>query len=294
MNKYDKYLRRNAGRERVVMPEEMSENIDDILEMLLERTTSRKRQIFPVVSRVAAGLLIALFIIMPNINAEVAYAMSKIPVVGSFVKVITIAEYNYNDEYHSENVKIPEVELDGSGQSSLEDLNLDIKTQTDMAIELFRETCEQFPDAHLGLYIDYETITNTENWFALKLIIASVSANNSVELKYYNIDKENGTVVSLSELFVEDFDYVTALSEELCRQMSIQNEEFGEVVYWVYTYNELETVFDKIYEEQNYYFNEAGELVIVLDKYQAAPGYIGCPEFVIPREVYEAFLTVEN
>ncbi len=108
MNKYDKYLRRNAGREKVVMPEEMSESIDDILEMLLERTKNRKRQIFPVVARVAAGLLIALFIIMPNVNAEVAYAMSKIPVVGSFVKVITIAEYNYNDEYHSENVKIPE------------------------------------------------------------------------------------------------------------------------------------------------------------------------------------------
>ena len=35
------------------------------------------------------------------------------------------------------------------------------------------------------------------------------------------------------------------------------------------------------------YFDDKGDLVIVFEKYDVAPGYMGCPEFVIPREVYQ-------
>ena len=37
-------------------------------------------------------------------------------------------------------------------------------------------------------------------------------------------------------------------------------------------------------------FNNDGDLVIVFDKYQIAPGSMGCPEFVIPKTLYEGKL----
>ena len=46
--------------------------------------------------------------------------------------------------------------------------------------------------------------------------------------------------------------------------------------------------FNEISETQNFYFNEAGELVIAFDEYEIAPGYMGCPEFVIPKSVIKA------
>lgn len=289
MNRDDRQLREKICNEDIMMPEKMSDNIDSVLDSFKGRATGES-QIFPIVIRAVAVLLIVLFIILPNVSSEVAYAMSQIPVIGSLVKVITIAEYSGDDEYHSEHVRIPEIEMDSENQTDIDYLNADIKELTDMAIEEFRETCADLPDAHLGLFIDYETVTNTENWFALKLIIANVSANNSVNVKYYNINKERGRVLALSELFVDEFDYISVLSANLCEQMQAQNDEFGEKVYWVYSYEETDLAFDKIKADQNYYFNEAGDLVIVFDKYQVAPGYVGCPEFTIPKEVYVGYL----
>ena len=45
-----------------------------------------------------------------------------------------------------------------------------------------------------------------------------------------------------------------------------------------------------IHEDSNFYFNENKDLVIVYNKYDIAPGYMGCPEFVIPQDVYEAYM----
>ena len=42
--------------------------------------------------------------------------------------------------------------------------------------------------------------------------------------------------------------------------------------------------------DQNFYFNESGELVLVFDDYTVAPGSMGMPEFTIPAEVYETLL----
>ena len=37
-------------------------------------------------------------------------------------------------------------------------------------------------------------------------------------------------------------------------------------------------------------FSEDGNIVILFDKYEAAPGYMGCPEFEIPETVYAEYL----
>jgi len=49
--------------------------------------------------------------------------------------------------------------------------------------------------------------------------------------------------------------------------------------------------FKSISEEQNFYINDKGKLVIVFDEYEVAPGSMGCVEFVIPTSVIEAILS---
>ena len=39
--------------------------------------------------------------------------------------------------------------------------------------------------------------------------------------------------------------------------------------------------------DQNFYFNEQGELVLAFDEYEVAPGYMGNVEFVIPEKIVE-------
>ena len=42
--------------------------------------------------------------------------------------------------------------------------------------------------------------------------------------------------------------------------------------------------------EQNFYFDNDGNLVIVYSKYEVAPGYMGCPEIVIDKDDFEKYL----
>ena len=37
--------------------------------------------------------------------------------------------------------------------------------------------------------------------------------------------------------------------------------------------------------EHNFYFTENGDIVIVFDKYEVAPGYMGTPEFTVSKDV---------
>ena len=59
--------------------------------------------------------------------------------------------------------------------------------------------------------------------------------------------------------------------------------------YWIDDEN-VNIGFTKIDGEHNYYFSEDGNIVILFDKYEAAPGYMGCPEFEIPETVYAEYL----
>ena len=36
----------------------------------------------------------------------------------------------------------------------------------------------------------------------------------------------------------------------------------------------------------NFYFDADGNLVLVFEKYEVAPGYMGTPEFTIPKEIF--------
>lgn len=56
----------------------------------------------------------------------------------------------------------------------------------------------------------------------------------------------------------------------------------------MYFYNTGEDYVDEfnlITGDESFYFNENGEIVIVFDEYEVAPGYMGAVEFTIPKDV---------
>lgn len=94
--------------------------------------------------------------------------------------------------------------------------------------------------------------------------------------------------MQLSDLFAEGSDYLAAISGNILKQMKEQMDA-GLSLYWIE--NEFpEHEFHSIAEDQNFFFADNGNLVIRFDKYEVGPGSSGCPQFEIPREIYEAFL----
>lgn len=118
-------------------------------------------------------------------------------------------------------------------------------------------------------------------------VITSASAQQ-VE-KYYTIDRKSGEMLELKDLFKADSDYVAVISKNIKSQMKQQMAEDDKVHYWL---NEETTEwnFKEIRENQSFYINDKGELVISFDEFEVAPGYMGSVEFEIPKEALSLIL----
>lgn len=285
--KRDKQLMIRLRCELPVMPDAVSERLNSTLSDLCMQESQSKG--FPIrkLLRAVAALTVLLILLLPNINANIAHAMHELPLIGSFFKVITIRQYTSDDGFHHEQIKIPEISTPGEAGTMI---NADIKELTDTAIARYKEECESLSDSHFGLIIDYDVVINSADWFTLRIMIFRDAGSGSVMYKYYHIDKQSDQSPTLSMLFRDDFDYISAISQNVSEQMRRFNTTQETPVYWIDKTDIPELNFSRIGAEQNFYFNEEGELVIVFDKYQIAPGYIGCPEFAIPEEIYAAGL----
>lgn len=100
--------------------------------------------------------------------------------------------------------------------------------------------------------------------------------------------------MQIGDLFKEESDYRELLSENIRNQMRAKMAEDEYNMYWV-DYEEVPGLnWEGLKEDQNFYLDEAGNLVIVFDEYEVAPGYMGAQEFTVERAVYESILREEE
>ena len=243
----------------------------------------------------AAAAALVLFI-LPNTNAGIAHAMGDIPLLGHFFQVITIREYHYEDETHVITAQIAEVQSDDAvlqdsidvlsireTQETIRALNEIITAYVDVLMKEFE--ADMLEGGYQSLEIDYTTVTDTDSSFTLAIYAFETEASGYEFRRYYHIDKTTGKTADIMSL-LQDEEGLQAVSEEILSQMQRQMEE-KEAFYFLKSEGDP-TGFEAISREQNFYFNEEGKLVIVFDEYEVAPGSAGCPEFVIPDEVWKA------
>lgn len=234
---------------------------------------------------VAAALVLG--VLLPNMNRNVAMAMEKMPVIGGVVRVVTLGRYEFNDERHNANVEIPQVEVENGESEAAGSLNQDVETYINTIVEDFKQSLEE--DYVKSIDISYETVTDTADWFTLRLDVTEVQASGYMYSKFYHIDKKTGTRAELKDLFPDGADYVTVLSDAVKTQMREQMRTDESKMYFIDT-DMPETEFQEIKADQNFYRNEDGQIVLVFDEYEVAPGYMGMVEFVIPDEVTESLM----
>lgn len=248
---------------------------------LIEKRAHRK-----AVIRWVAAFCICFIILIPNLSAEAAQALSSLPVVGDFFRVITFREYHYSDERYSADVRIPEVESDSEAARSV---NRKIKA-------IAQEWVDEFEEAHEGewgrsqIVVDYEVISTTSEYFTLKLITYQASGSGYEQDHYFTIRIDDGKELMLADLFSEDVDYITPISENIKEQMRQETARDSDKRYWIDIDDEdpiKEWEFVKISEDQSFYIDGEGRLVIAFNEGEVAPMYMGCVEFIIPKDVTE-------
>ena len=95
-------------------------------------------------------------------------------------------------------------------------------------------------------------------------------------------------MVELKDLLCGDEAVMAGISENIKAQMGAQLAADENVTYFLNS-DTPEWDFKGIDGDESYYFNENGQLVIVFEEYEVAPGYMGAVEFVIPESVTGSF-----
>lgn len=224
---------------------------------------------------VAAAL--ALFVALPNLSPTVAAAMVEVPLLGPLVEIVTFRNYTYDDGHSSADVTVPEL----GGSDAADQVGDQVQAYTDQLIARFQADCESIGEGYQGLDVSSEVVTDTDTWFTLRIDATRTMASGYEFSRFYHIDKTTGAVVTLSGLFPAGSDYVDVLSSEVRSQMEARMAADESQTFFLEEFTGIDP-------EQNFYWNDDGELVLVFDEYAVAPGVMGMVEFTIPAAVTDS------
>ena len=326
MNEQEQLKQLKEEYENMTIPEAGRERLQagiDRARMEKKRAEHARRRSAWTAVAAAAVVMIAL----PNTNMQIAHAMENIPLLGGFFRLVTVRQYNYNDENHDAEVELAQINygedagegspvgevavgaatLEGTAAESVEGVgvgqeaavanlsedgveavNQDMEATVEELIRQFEDTLSE--EGYHGLHVTQEVVTDNARYYTVKLSVLETEASGYEHNQFYTIDKQTGNVVTLEDLFAEGSDYISAISENIKTQMKEQMAADEGVIYFLDNDDMPEFNFQGITEQTNFYFNEKDELVIAFDEYEVAPGSMGAPEFVIPQEVTAAIL----
>lgn len=279
--------------EEIKVPENMKER----MEASIARAKKDKRKVKKVKlwkTCTSAAAVLAIVLILPNTSQTAAAAMQQIPLLGNLFKITTVREYQVDEERNMANVKVPQVEVQDStdgntdadtaaqAKKSADAINFDIEEETNKLIDEFKESMKD-EEGYQDIYIDSKVLTDNDRLFSLELILYQGAGSGYEQHKHYTVDKLTGKELTIKDLCGND--YVDTISEEVKKQMKEQMAADESVKYWLDDPDVPEWNFDKIAEDQDFYVDAEGHVVICFNEYDVAPGSMGCVEFTMPQTV---------
>ncbi len=276
------------------MDVQIPEELDFIVKKSIKqgRKNMRRKNNIKKIKIASASIAASVVLITAGINTNevLAQNLSNLPIVGGFIKVLTFREYKVDENNYNADIKIPEIQ--GLENKELENsLNEKYLNESKELYSQFMEDMkdlEKIGGGHLGVDSGYIVKTDTDKILSIGRYTVNTVGSSSTTFKYDTIDKEKQILITLPSLFKDDT-YVDIISDNIKIQMEEQMKSDESKIYWIEG-EEFAEPFEKISNEQSFYVNPEGKLVISFDKYEVAPGYMGTPEFVIPTDVISEVL----
>lgn len=242
-------------------------------------------------SLAALAACCACFAVLVNASPTFALAVADVPVLGGLARIFTVREFSVHDENKLIDVRLPA--LENTGHTDLEQrVNTEIATRIDavlaegkaraqFAYEAFLATggkAEDFIPVTIG--VDYELKCQNGQYLSFVLSTAETQANVYTTFTPYNIDLTTGRELTLSDILGPDW---KELSNEAVRA-GIAAKLAEDPTNSYFDGSEGVEGFTSASDHQRFYLNEAGNPVILFEKYEIAPGYMGSQEFEVAPE----------
>jgi len=281
--------------EEIEIPKVLEQKVKSSIEAGKSENESRRKKarFTGITAKLGMSAAAALFVITvaANTNQNMAYAMAKIPVLKNIVKVVTFHSYEEKENHMEAKIKTPKV-TGLKNKKTQKELNREMAQYTDMVKKEFLKELKKSSKGHKSVTTDYEVLLNNDSFLSIRIRTETSEASSDSYSRIYNINKKTGKIMKLGSLFQKKADYRAVISKEIRRQMKKQMKADPSKSYFIDTKKDDVPVdeFKKISASQNFYLTSSGDLVIVFDKYEVAPGYMGAPEFTISKKLLSSIL----
>lgn len=271
--------------ESIPIPDELCSRVSFAIKQAKDAQKQKRKEkymmhitkIAKTVGATAAAFMLTVTV-LANSSQNIAQAMEQIPVLGAITKVVTFRTYEDDQGNVSAHIDVPQV-VGG------DEVNAAIQQYTDTIIAQYEQDTEVTgKNGHYSLDLNYEVVTDNDAIFALRFDQTLVMASGNESVKIYNVDKSTGKILSLSDLFQPDSNYLDILTQNIQEQMQEQMDADENVSYWLHGEIE-EWNFTQLSADTAFYINNDGQLVIVFNEGDVAPMYMGIVEFIIPSDV---------
>ena len=271
---------------------EIPQELDYVVNKAIHQGKTQKKYKYRTYFKAVTATLattFALFVVLLNTNESFAKSMEDIPIVNKLAEVFTVVEYEEENETDLIKAKIPAIK--NTGNTDLENrINYEISAKINEVIEEAKTRAEEYKEAVLAtggtmedyipieVNVDYK-ITHQDDKIISFVITKSESMASAYQEQYfYNIHLENGKELNLRDVLGENYKQI--VDDEVNKQIKERMEEDKNNMY----FTAEEGGFSGIENEyQDFYINDKGNVTVVFQKYEIAPGYMGIQSFEIPN-----------
>lgn len=255
-------------------------------------------------SNAAFSALLAICLL--NFLPGTMQAAAAVPVVGDAIRMIDIRNYRSTFSWGASGLEIdspqftaPPAPTQGiaADESLPPDLSGGIHEMNRQIDEYIEDIQSQFLYFFSRKYqgcaasdTGYTVLRNDEELLSIQFYTTIGLGGSGEYSRCFTLDMTSGALLELADLFAQGSDYVGIISADILRQMEEQVAA-GQADYFIPGgIFPDEACFQAIDDEQNFYIDEDGKLVIVFDEYEVAPGSAGMPHFTIEPEVLDGIL----
>lgn len=296
----EKILNLKKGYEDVEIPEQLTQIVQETInraetELLEENIKKEKAQrgkkMKKQIGSIAAAIVIVIgaFGIGVNTNEAFADSVSQIPVLSSLAKVFTMEQVHEETDSYVADMKIPGIEglKDEKLQKRINEL---VHNQVTAAVDETKVTMQDYKKAFLEtggkeedfmqqeISVDYDVKCLSDKVLSFSVYKTETLASAYFDMFYYNYDLTTSQPLTLRDMLGSD--YIEIANKQIKEQIA-ERAKNPDNMYWDGS-DGIEG-FTSISDSQQFYVNKAGNPVIVFNKYEIAPGYMGIQEFEITK-----------
>lgn len=288
MNIHEDFQKKMQEAAELYYRQSFEVSVKDVDSFIETHRKNKYKKYRRIIGAAAAIVIVAGTCFGVTVNASPAFAatLSEIPVLRGLVNIFTVQEIYEENSVYAVDVKIPAVEgfedeelqnkinalVQQQVDNVVEDAKYDIQEEKEMWIRLGGKEEDYMMQEIL---VDYEVYCLNEDYISFAVFKGETVASAYFDYYYYNYDLKTGEEITLATVLGEG--WADTADTQIRKEIQERSKDPDACFF------EGEDGFTGVGDGTWFYINEKGNPVVVFNKYEIAPGYMGIQEFEIKK-----------